>query len=166
MILKVSSLLENGKDVTSFLGTVNDSSCSLAVADVHDLNILRRKFFCKALVKLSLGSHSETYETVFKWNLIRLAVTFYKEGRILNLKESSFCKLMYIVFFHHGLCVVLAYRIKVTSDLIHHLNDRDVCISVCEEFHNIKTYSTAAYDNDFFAFQIGEVLYIIFCPSQ
>ena len=61
---------------------------------------------------------------------------------------------MYIVFFHHGLCVVLAYRIKVTSDLIHHLNDRDVCISVCEEFHNIKTYSTAAYDNDFFAFQI------------
>ena len=96
MILKVSSLLENGKDVTSFLGTVNDSSCSLAVADVHDLNILRRKFFCKALVKLSLGSHSETYETVFKWKLIRLAVTFYKEGRILNLKESSFCKLMYI----------------------------------------------------------------------
>ena len=49
MILKVSSLLENGKDVTSFLGTVNDSSCSLAVADVHDLNILRRKFFCKLL---------------------------------------------------------------------------------------------------------------------
>ena len=40
MILKVSSLLENGKDVTSFLGTVNDSSCSLAVADVHDLNTM------------------------------------------------------------------------------------------------------------------------------
>ena len=91
---------------------------------------------------------------VYKRQLIRLTVAPDKEGRILNLKESSFCKLMYIVFFHHGLCVVLAYRIKVTSDLIHHLNDRDVCISVCEEFHNIKTYSTAAYDNDFFAFQI------------
>ena len=64
MILKVSSLLENGKDVTSFLGTVNDSSCSLAVADVHDLNILRRKFFCKALVKLSLAlipRHTKPY---------------------------------------------------------------------------------------------------------
>ena len=90
MILKVSSLLENGKDVTSFLGTVNDSSCSLAVADVHDLNILRRKFFCKTLVKLSLGSHSETYETVFKWKLIRLAVTFYKESIISTIEMSAF----------------------------------------------------------------------------
>ena len=61
---------------------------------------------------------------------------------------------MYIVFFHHGLCVIFAYRVKITSDLIHHLNDRDVCVSVSKKFHNIKTYSTAAYNNNLFAFQI------------
>ena len=57
-------------------------------------------FLCEVLVKLSLSSHSETYEAVFKWKLIRLTFAPDKEGRILNLKESSFCKLMYIVFFH------------------------------------------------------------------
>ena len=61
---------------------------------------------------------------------------------------------MYIVFFHHGLCVIFAYRVKITSDLIHHLNDRDVCISVSKEFHNIKTYGTATDNSYLFAFQI------------
>ena len=89
-ILKVSFLLKNGKDIASFLGTVNDSSCSLAVADVHDLNILRRKFLCEVLVKLSLSSHSETYEAVLKWKLIRLTVALTRKEESLTSRRAVF----------------------------------------------------------------------------
>ena len=64
--MKVSHLSQCIKDISSFQSSVDDPSCTFAVSDVQDLNIIRNKSIGKLCEKLSLSSHTKTYESVVK----------------------------------------------------------------------------------------------------
>ena len=64
---------------SDFQSSVDDPSCTFAVSDVQDLNIIRNKSIGKLCEKLSLSSHTKTYESVVKWKLTFTFCIFYKE---------------------------------------------------------------------------------------
>ena len=98
---------------------------------------------------------TKTYESMIEWKLVNFAFrTLNNEAVFFYFLESCACKLVYIVFFHHALCIVLCYRVKVTSDCWHHFNDGYFSTSWSEEFYYVKTYGTATDNSYLFAFQI------------
>ena len=64
--------------------SVDDPSCTFAVSDVQDLNIIRNKSIGKLCEKLSLSFHTKTYESVVKWKLTFTFCIFYKERAVLE----------------------------------------------------------------------------------
>ena len=71
-----------------------------------------------------------------------------------------------MMFLHLVLHVILCNRIQVTSNLIHHLHNRNLSISCCKEFHNIKTNSTAAHNNNLLACHIFRIVIDVINHSQ
>ena len=72
-------------------GSVDDPSCTFAVSDVQDLNIIRNKSIGKLCEKLSLSSHTKTYESVVKWKLTFTFCIFYKERAVFYFLKSCLC---------------------------------------------------------------------------
>ena len=122
MILKVSSLLENGKDVTSFLGTVNDSSCSLAVADVHDFDVIGIGPALDLVETRPVGAHPQTDKAVVEGNIEGLLCIFHLEMVGSDRHQLGIHVLFDLVLVEHGQHGIFGNDVEIATGGVLHLD--------------------------------------------
>ena len=83
------------KDISSFHGSVDDTTCSLAVTDVENFHIVIGKSIQKLWIQLTFSSHSQTYESIIERKFVRPITSFYQEGMLFYFQKSSLGELVY-----------------------------------------------------------------------
>ena len=152
MILAEESLfLENLYDSACFFSTLDDSSLSLGVSDVHEFNI--SKLFLQHVEYRVVGLESHADAAVVELNFFdgSVRILYYEAVRLYFL-QSCGRSLVYVVLIHQINNADLCDRIECRSDDIRqHLDYRGVRSSRREELHYIESYGAGADNNDLLA---------------
>ena len=92
---------KNIQDVTSFFCTFDNSSCSDAVADVHDFNVLVFEGFADGIQDWCVGAHAQADKTIVEWHFFFFAFRCSnKEGIRSDFQKCSIGALFHVMFFH------------------------------------------------------------------